>query len=293
MPRCNIGGLPLPEATYRIGKGASFERKADCRAEDATRAKLLRKAADKFPDHIDVAHARRLARKLEQSGETGETQHSPASSLHMGHQRYRICAAEWKLVAETPSHEQPAQLTIIPTTWEFAPEDLPNADAVAMMTGFRTDLYQAGASAELGWLIAFIHGEFDPVAKVFRLHIHGLASRSMVPVLDKLRKLPRYKSMKALPDGSPCPVNTRVWITRKPLTNLPMPITYLLKSYWPSRPIFFTDDGKRIRARKQQRIAEPHHSQALLWMDRWTVADLSLMIGLRATRTGLIRSTGR
>jgi hypothetical protein len=293
MPRFNIGDLSLPDATYRIGKNASFERKVDCRAEDTMRAKLLRKAIDKFPNQIDVAHARRLAWKLERSGETGENQHSPASSLHMGHRRYRICGALWKLADATPAEEEPAKFTVIPTTWEFAPGNLSEADPVAMMAAFRTDLYGAGASAECGWLIAFIHGEFDPAGNVFRLHIHGLASRSLVPVLDKLRKRPRYKSVKALPDGKLCPVNTRVWITRKPLTNLPAPLTYLVKSYWPSRPIFFTDEGKRIRARQQQRITEPYHSQALLWMDRWKVADLSLMIGLRATRTGLIRSTGR
>jgi len=45
--------------------------------------------------------------------------------------------------------------------------------------------------------------------------------------------------------------------------------------------------GKRIRARRKQRIGEPHHSQALLWLNRWEIADLSLMVGLRVTKTGL------
>ena len=109
----------------------------------------------------------------------------------------------------------------------------------------------------------------------------------MVEVIDRLRKLPNYKTQKYLKDGTLSPVYRRIKMTRKPLTNLPRPITYLLQSYWPQRALFISDDGARRRARRKRRIAEPQHSQVLLWLDKWNIRDLTLMVGLRVTKTGL------
>lgn len=178
--------------------------------------------------------------------------------------------------------------TVIPSTWEF--DDLNSAHANTMIEGVLADMYKAGLACVPGVLILFIHGEFDSRAKKWRLHGHGLVERSLVPMLDKLRELPKYKACRVLPGGNPSPVWTRVWIRRKPLVNIPDPLTYLLKSYWPSRPIYFSPDGKRSRMRKAGRIREPYHSQSLLWLNRWRLTDLTLMIGLRVGRSGLVRT---
>jgi hypothetical protein len=112
----------------------------------------------------------------------------------------------------------------------------------------------------------------------------------MIPVVDSLRTLPNYRSTRTLPNGEWSPVFRRVWIRRKPLFNLPDPLAYLVQSFWPSRPVYISDDGKRRRVREKRRIPEPYHSQVLLWLDQWRLVDLTLMIGLRVTKSGLIRT---
>ena len=180
--------------------------------------------------------------------------------------------------------------TIIPEQWECTPEELSNVDPRRLLANFRTDLYGKGTAKASGWLFAFIHGEFDPVARVFRLHVHGFATGGMLAVLDRLRKMDNYRSVRKLPDGEWNPVYRRVWIRRKPLINLPSPLTYLVQAFWPSRPIYISKEGKRRRVRDKQRMPEPYHSQVLLWLDRWRLADLTLMVGLRVTKSGLIRT---
>lgn len=183
----------------------------------------------------------------------------------------------------------PQSITIIPLTWEFKLYEFGLVIPALLIMALRASLYAQGAAAAKGWLICFIHGEYDPVGKVFRLHVHGSVYGEMVQVVDKLRKLPNYQTQRYLRDGSLSPVYRRVQIGRKPSDNLLRQITYRLQSYWPSRAIIISD-GKRIRARQKQRIDEPYHSQVLLWMDQWDISDLTLMVGLRVTKDGLIQT---
>ena len=43
--------------------------------------------------------------------------------------------------------------------------------------------------------------------------------------------------------------------------------------------------GKRRRVREKRAIRDPYHSMMLLWLDRWKLKDLTLLVGLRVTRT--------
>jgi hypothetical protein len=182
------------------------------------------------------------------------------------------------------------KFAIIPVTWEFAADKLWTVNAILLMAAFRTALYKVGAAAATGWIFLYLHGEFDPVAKVYRLHVHGIAYGGMVQVVDRLRTLPNYRTARWLPDGSPSPVYRRVRMTRKPLNRLPRPLTYLVQSFWPARALWVSDDGRHRRARQKRRLPEPYHSQVLLWLDKWSIDDLTLMIGLRVTKTGLTQT---
>ena len=180
--------------------------------------------------------------------------------------------------------------TILPMTWEFTPDELKRVKPALLMSALLAALYGQGAAKAKGWLICFLHGEYDPVGKVYRLHVHGYAYGDMVQVVDRLRTLPNYRTQRYLRDGSLSPVYRRVQIRRKPSDDILRQVTYRLQSYWPSRAIIISDDGKRIRARQKQRIAEPYHSQVLLWLHQWKLADLTLMIGSRVTKAGLTQT---
>lgn len=291
MPRLKIIDLSSPDEGFRPGVdgygGEAFDKKLRCRREDLARKKGVEKAITRFPHIISVQSARSLAHRLGMSGENGEFVETLASSLQMGRFRYRIGGAVWKLYASCPGDRRPTTFTVIPASWEFTPDNLEEANPANLMETLRVDLYQYGkAQSAGGWMIAALHGEYDPEAKVYRLHVHGLASPEMIGALDRLRTLPRYRSVRKLPDGSWSPVYRRIRVDRKPLVNLPAPLTYMLQSFWPSRAILISKDGRRHRVRDKHRIAEPYHSQVLLWLDRWKIDDLFLRIGLRVSNAG-------
>src|SRR3569623_302281 len=278
MSRRRRSRLPSPEEGFRVDKDApnlegrgAFETKPGSSVEDVRRGNSTDKACVKYPDQVDSRQGKRLARELRRGGETGDFPDSPASSVRMGYYRYCLIGAVWKLFVEVLLISCPTTFTIIPRTWEFTPEELAGVDVRKLLVGFRTVLYAKGAAAAGGWLMVFLHGEFDPVAGVFRLHLHGLASKEMVAVLDRLRDYPRYQTRRLNDDGSFTAIYRPLVIRRMPLFNIPAPLTYLAQSFWPSRPIYISEAGPRRRVRDKQRIPEPPHTQALLWLAQWSV----------------------
>jgi hypothetical protein len=181
-------------------------------------------------------------------------------------------------------------VTIIPMTWEFKPAELGGVIPMLLLAALAASCYAKGAANATGWLMVHIHGEYDPIGQIYRLHVHGYAYGEMVDVVDRLRTLPNYKTRRYLKDGSVSPVYRRVQVKRKPPKNRLRQVTYRLQSYWPAKAIIISDDGARKRARQKRRIPEPHHSQVLLWLDQWDIADMTLMIGLRVTKAGLIQT---
>ena len=287
-----IGDLDPPGTSYRVDRRPSnasgeirFETEADSKREDARRASgLARTIAKGLLEPGEIARARRLQADLEWAAKTGVYSTTLACHLFMRWMRILIAGHLWKLMRIRRKH---TTATIIPRSWEFTLEELMGVDPVKLMAAFRTDLYRAGIKRVDGWLFAYLHGEFDPVAKVFRLHLHLAMTKTMEPVIDRLRTMKNYRSTRLLPDGSPSPVFRRVWIRRKRLFNMPEPVTYVIQSFWPSRPIHIDDDGKRSRLRQKGAIREPYHSQVLVWLDRWNIEHLTLMVGLRVTHAGL------
>jgi hypothetical protein len=193
----------------------------------------------------------------------------------MGDFRFRVIGALWKLIEEGPW--DPTELvffTVRPEEWEVTPEELKRITAKQLMGQFRTRLNREDAGEADGFLIAFLHGEFEPTSGSYILHIHGFAAGGMVDVLERLRSW--------LPDG-------RLNRTRQPLTDIPYPLGYPFKSFWPCKRIGpVGDDGAIKRTRSGSRIPEPYHSQSLIWLHRQKLSDLGLLMGLRVSRDGFV-----
>lgn len=294
MSQRGIGDLKRPPLKARMDLGnnakrSQFESLGMARGEDAKRAKLLKRAAVKHPDVIGAHAAIPLSRRLAASGEGEEVPDSLASSVHMRSLRVNVAGALWKLM-RAAKPVKPHGFTIIPRNWQFTSAELDAVDPVKLLNTLRAALYKKGAAKATGWLICFIHGEYDPVWNVYRVHVHGFAHGSMVEVIDRLRQLPNYRTQRYQQDGRLNPIYRPVQVTRQPPDNRRRQLTYRLQSYWPSRAIMVSADGKSIRTRRRGRMVEPYHSQVLLWLDRWKLADLTLMIGLRVTQAGLIQT---
>ncbi|QOV93444.1 hypothetical protein [Novosphingobium sp. ES2-1] len=277
-----ISGLGMPPMQYRVDLWCpGFETAKASTMEDLSRGEGLCRAVRDYPGKIDRPEGLRLATSLMSEEPTG----SLASSVAMRSHRIKVCGHIWQLIRKVKTNKV-RTFTIVPATWEYPADRLMEADPAAMINGLRAALYGRGAGQASGWLIAFVHSEHDPIADVYRFHVHGFAHGGMIEVVDRLRSLPNYRSRLHLPDGSRNPVYRRVRRARKGLRNLPAPVTYLLQSFWPARAVI-SKDGSRFRVRRKGRIKEPRHSQVLMWLDKHRLEDITLMIGLRVTKDGL------
>jgi hypothetical protein len=249
MSQLNITHLGMPPRRYRVDlvADAPLETLKESMAEDRLREKGLRLAAKKYPEQIDAAAAEALAKKLEAAGNGGKVPQTTASSVYMRGHRIKIAGALWQLIEEG-EHCDANVFTVIPRTAEVSSKYLLELHPHHIINRFISALYNKGAGKSKGWTFAGLHGEYDPIGGVYRPHFHGLAVDELIKVVSKLRELPNYATKRYLADGSLNPVYRRVKVGRMPLTNLPTPVTYLLQSYWPSRPVIIKD-GKRIRSR--------------------------------------------
>ena len=287
MARLDVSRLPNPPAGYRIDRlpagpegTAIFETRGASRDEDDLRARRLRSSAPSPLVNNDAAAE--LANCL--AGPISQCDGRPPSSRYMRKFRIQIIGHLWRLIEDEGwQREGVTAFTVLPRGWEFTPETLHQADPRRLLDRLRGQLKRAGSGDADGFLIASIHGEFDPEEKIYRLHAHGFAAGGMIGVLDGLRTLPAYRPRPS--------VTVPMQIRRKPLDNLPYPLGYPFKGYWPSRRIGpVGDTGTIKRQRGHHRIPEPYHSQVLLWLDRWSVADMTLLMNLRVGPAGLVAS---
>lgn len=291
MPRSSIADLPKPDPRYRPDKlacrdpGAKpFETRAQCEAEDALRAKQLRDLANARSMLIDRAAALELANKIDPARRPkGKLPPTLASSSRMRQHRIRT-GNIWQFATE--NDEQFTTFTLMPKTPVVDPADLITLEAPRVMGSLRTDLNRAGADCASGWVIAFLHGEYESETGKFRLHYHGVATGEMIDVIDRLRDQKKYE--RSIGTDGAAVGSAPVLIARKALTDPGGAIAYALKSYWPcmrTGPV--GDSGECKRNTFVARIPEPFHSMVLLWLHRWELKDIALLYGIYATKQGL------
>ena len=291
MARLPITDLPLPMPRYRPDRARpcirtrhSFETLEDAHAEDLFRARSIRTACWSADAPLDRDAALALADRLERSG-SGEVEfESMASKVYMGRQRIAIGGALWKLAA---NHPDARTFTVAPRGWVYTAEELLRLNPSDLINSIRSALNRVGAGKTSGFLIFSIHGEFDASSGLFYLHVHGLADSPMLAAIDRLRKRPKYRRRRSKGEK-----RTRVRLGRIALTNLPYPLTYIYQSSWPKR-WRGEIDGVEYRGGKRHRIPEPYHTILLLWLDRWSLRDITLMMGMSVRRNGLTLSNSK
>ncbi len=288
MTLSRLASLAWPERRYRIyrlrpgGKASKgFETKTDARLEDRRRRKRLARATKSAHRLIDQRALRSLLDRL-LTAEQPNAKPAPtlASHRYTRDQRIRFTGALLKLVEKYPAN-QLRTFTLLPAGWEIPAADLNETDPKKLLARLRSTLVRLGASQANGFLIAVLHGEFEPGEKVYRLHVHGLAGGEMIAVVDKLRWRAGYRRRK----------DVYYPVVLQELRNRPNQLSYLFKSYWHSKRIGpVGSEGKRKRDNKGKRLSEPYHSQKLLWLDRFDLGDLTLLIHCRVESANLVLS---
>lgn len=273
MPRQNITNLKLTDPRFRPDRSptSGFETSEAALAEDQARTRMLRKYADSTTFLRKKRNAHELADIL--SEDSNEL--LLASAVYMRDFRVRVTGHLWR-ICELESHT-PSTFTVWGRGMEIAGKGLSKVDPRAFARAFRADLYRSGAKGVDGYIFAFLDAEYNPAEDMWKFHWHGLADGELKGVLDQLRNSRKYR----LPKD--------IRISRKPLTNLPGPLTYLIKPFWGSRWHGLIGE-KMCRQRWRSRIAEPRHSELLLWLNQWSPADLSVLVGLEVVGHHLVKN---
>ncbi|SUJ31866.1 Uncharacterised protein [Sphingomonas paucimobilis] len=277
MGRRNVGQLPKPPRRFRpnLKVGAGFETKAAARAEDNQRIRKLKSYCASLVekgkrDEVDKAI-------------TGiKSASCCASSCYMRKRRIRLGGHVW--LQHDLDGRTGATFTLIPKWGKVDCDSLALVDPVKMLERLRAAFNRAGAGQVGGWLIVGIHGEHDPTKGVYVIHFHGYCTGGMIGVIDRLRGQPSFKSKHQRKDGSDV---QRVHRSRAPLDNLPRPLTYPFQGFWPAKASFVAQNERSKRQRRKHRIKEPMHSEVLLWLARWRIQDLVLLLGIRVTKSGM------
>jgi hypothetical protein len=267
---------PGPTPTARTDKEKqAFETWAKAEKEDALRVRLIEKSltVEQQPKtkRRRATRTQRRARRLQRHLKRGITRSRPpatlASFLHMRDLRATVIDALEEAVRDRPD-EDLRTATVINTQWSFPADKLDKVNAATLKRQFRTHLQRAGILEMPGFLVAFLHGEFEPTSGVYPLHFHLLTTAQKAAALKKRLKLKERWGYEKTATGGPPVVRSRV-------KDRPRQFSYLLKAYWPGRPVVMIE-GKLKRVRKAQRIKGPYHTQVLLWLHRQSLSDLML-----------------
>lgn len=285
MARLSIDRIAPPAPDYRIRRNRTpllgdFETGTQARVEDRRRVQGARRRSVRVL--LREEKAKRLIRSIVRSGR--RLRRSLASAIYMRNLRQRVSGQIWWLAIRT-ANLQPRTFTLFPRGWEVPAGKLSSFNPIQRLAALRSLINRCGGTEAGGYLILFIHGEFEPRRRVYQIHVHGLAAGALWRVInEKVRKTPSVRTIKGA-YGRTDFVRHRLRMDGE-LTDLPRPLTYLLKSYWPSRAQYLTPEGRLRRHRRATRIPEPYHTEVLLWLDRWRLSDLSLMMNLSVDRTG-------
>ncbi|QGP79581.1 hypothetical protein [Sphingobium sp. CAP-1] len=285
-----IFDAPHPISQYRIdSEQAQYETEHYADKEDRKRAKAVRRTARKARKSANENAADRLGHLLEYAVRGEGPPNSLASYGHVQEARGRIIPDIWRLHDKYVAEHGPGSVrtaTVARQSWEISPSELSGFPPSRVLNRLRADLYRCGAAQASGAAIVGIHGEYEPRTGILRIHVHMILFGDMVEPVRRLRDLAGYRPLVR----SHYDVEKRtpaIRISDKPLTNLPAPLSYILQPFWPSRWEGVID-GKWKRQGQKARIQGSAHTRVLLWLDRWELKDIVLLMGIRMGKYGLV-----
>lgn len=275
--------MPKPVARYDIASADWFESKEKSLVEDRRRSRALNRQAAKHGGAWGK-RAKALSRRLDPLQQVGRLPLSMASSRYMRKLRRRVTGALLQLIRGAGGATI-RRADVVKASWACDVEELSRESLARLKNEFRSDLIRAGANRSKGFIVAIFHTEFDASANLFQHHFHLLVSEEQVDVVDRLRQQRGYASprRKGAHDGN---VATPVRIRREPITNAAYALSYLLKSFALEFKREKAGSGTRKDRKSGRRIREPYHSELLLWLDRQSVGDAVLLLGLRIGKNG-------
>lgn len=284
----NFFGLAFPKRAFNVIKllpdevlddgmlKKGFETEERAREEDALRAQDLHAHGGQYGQQI--------ARILEDAEKRGKPFPTLASFWWSRNFRLRILGEELRAFA--PYAENDLYLvTLINKNWKIRAGDLHLWPARKIMESFRQHLNRSGTTATKGMLFAWLHGEYDPVARSYRLHVHVVVEGEKI---DRLRTLKGRWGYENVDGETKRPVvfekvKAPAWkkyTTRKQppssTENVARALSYTHQSFWPCRPRYYTQNKRLHKSVARDRLPGPQHAEMLIWLFQQRPADLMI-----------------
>lgn len=285
----DLRSQPKYREPARAGTKPLTFRGRDARKEDEYRTRAIRRAlanagktARGAKKPFKRKHALRLLKRLDYRD--GEPPKTLAAAAYVCRARKPILD-ELVRLSLCEEHGRVVTGALLPSNGRIPAGKLRRVQARRWMKRLLSDLNRCGLATADGYLIATLHGEFDPTALEYDLHYHIAASEGLVPVVEKLRSRRKYK-LAILNEEQHYSSAPRIQLQALNSGEARYTLSYLFQHWWPSRWRGVNDAGGKIRG-PRRRIPEPYHTEWLLWMDRQRLQDLTLLVHLRVGRRGL------
>lgn len=262
-----------------------FETLTQALSEDDVRAERLGNM--RFGTPAERVAACRLKRELECRRGTPDTL---ASKRRMRLNRLGLRRVMKPLCRRVP-RERMRFVTLMGVRHQLTSDQLKFLNPKSLGRRLRMRLRHCGVNRDVdGWAIFYLDLEYNPITGKIQLHWHGLAVGDVIGACRALKETPSYKSVQWAGD-SPDGVAKRVVLKLITSPQDPRLISYVFKgtAYARARGQIGTEPGKRLSQARRTRIPEPHHSRILLWLDRWQLGDMAVLINLRIGKEGLYR----
>lgn len=157
-------------------------------------------------------------------------------------------------------------LTLVHQSWIIPAGELDKLHPRTITDKLRKQFQRMGFT---GIIIGGIDGSYDPDLEVWFIHVHLIVEGLTKEMVEKFRDL--YPASERIP----------VPVMAGPVNEAARQFSYVCKSFWNWRHRYVDDEGHYNTVEKKRRVPEPHHTEYLLWLDRFAVSDLMLLVGLR------------
>lgn len=291
MSGLSLDELPYPPLGFNPGRDTRsneairFESITDSLKWDEKFVKMLAAALPKLTSP-DFEQAADLINKLTWAVEDRIPSRTMASSFYKRDVRNRAIGWVWYLFEQYRDAEK-ATATLIPATTFVPADDLHKVNPGLLMKQLRNEFDRCGVTSVAGFLFVGLDVEFDVNRGCWHFHYHVLGAGDKVDALAGLKKFRRFKHDRRHLFEADMAKYARVEVVRGPFVNEPHPFTYALKTYVNHRPTKIELDGIRQRSKNSYALPTPYYVQWLIWMNRWSISDFTLLSGMTIIKTGL------
>ena len=220
---------------------------------------------------IGKTDCKRLAANLKRGTFKNGSFPSMASAVWMRMFRQKLIGAVLEKLVPFENSELNF-VTLINKKWIIPRGKLCRCDPKKIIEEFRQHLYRSGTTNASGVLFAWLHGEYDPFARCYRLHIHCICSMAKASALRSIQE-GKFWGYEVAHDVMKPIVFRSI---KAGMGERERVVSYTFQQFWPERTRFFSSTGKLWKLHDRRRMVPAAEHEVLLWLSHQRPSDLML-----------------